>query len=441
MTDTRVRLLLIDDVEDDYLLIRDLLATIEGMSHTLDWVDSYDAARAAIARRAHDVYLVDYRFGAENGLDLVREIAGGIAPLPIILVTGHGDRRVDIEAMEAGATGYLVKGEITPAALERAVRYALRHTRANVALHESEDRFRTFIEAMSVGAVLTGPQGQLIMTNQAAEEILGRSAEQLAGKPALDPAWDAIAEDGSSVPPEALPPFTVLQTGEAVRDVILGIMRPARGGRVWVQVSAVPRYGHDGTLLGVISTFTDITARRQAEAALRASEARFRSMYENAPIGMALLDIHGRILLANPALQRILDYAEEALCRMTFADITHPDDVASDWALFAELVAGTRDSYTLVKRYLRRDGHLVWGHLAVSASRDPNGAPQSIIGMLQDITERQQTERAMEQARAAAEELAAVHQHQAEEAEAMAAVGAALAATLDPAAVYRVILE
>ncbi|MDB5074371.1 MAG: cph2 2 [Chloroflexi bacterium] len=132
--------------------------------------------------------------------------------------------------------------------------------------------------------------------------------------------------------------------------------------------------------------------RMQAEEALRASEARFRSLYEHAPIGMALLDIHGQILLVNPALQRILGYGEDALCRMTFADVTHPDDVTADWALFGEMVAGTRDAYTLDKRYLRKDGQIVWGQLAASVTRDRNGTPQSIIGLLLDVTERHTTE-------------------------------------------------
>ena len=122
------------------------------------------------------------------------------------------------------------------------------------------------------------------------------------------------------------------------------------------------------------------------EAALRASEARFRSLFDRAPIGLAQLDMQGRILEVNEAVQEILGYDGHELRRMTFLEVTYPEDQALDWALFAELVAGARDGYTLDKRYIRKDGGIVWGHLAVTVSRDPNGAPESILGMLVDVT-------------------------------------------------------
>jgi diguanylate cyclase (GGDEF)-like protein/PAS domain S-box-containing protein len=129
-----------------------------------------------------------------------------------------------------------------------------------------------------------------------------------------------------------------------------------------------------------------------AKETLEAGEARFRSLFERAPIGIVLADIQGRILAANGTVQAILGYDEQELRRMTFLEVTHPEDQALDWALFTELVAGTRDWYTLNKRYIRKDGGIVWGHLAVTVSRDPNGVPESILGMLVDVTERHTTE-------------------------------------------------
>ncbi len=128
------------------------------------------------------------------------------------------------------------------------------------------------------------------------------------------------------------------------------------------------------------------------EEALRASEARFHSLFDRAPIGLAQLDMQGHILEVNEAVQEILGYDEQELRRMTFAEFTHPEDQALDWALFEEVLAGARDSYTMDKRYIRKDGGIVWGHLAVTASRDPSGAPESIIGMLVDVSEHHTTE-------------------------------------------------
>ena len=263
---------------------------------------------------------------------------------------------------------------------------------AEEALRLSEERLRTFVEAMPVGAVLTGLQGQILMSNRAALELLGLSEEQLAGKTALDVDWQVLAEDGTPLPPETLPPFTIARTGTPVRDLILGIARPALGDRVWVQGTALPYYAADGSFLGILSTFTDVTARRQAAEALRASEARFRSLFEHAPIGIALSDMQGHTLLANASIFSMLGYDADELRGMRFSEFAHPDDLAVQLPLLQELLAGTRDTYSLDSRRIRKDGRIVWGHVAVSVTRDMHGVPEGIIAMLLDLTERREAE-------------------------------------------------
>jgi PAS domain S-box-containing protein len=130
-------------------------------------------------------------------------------------------------------------------------------------------------------------------------------------------------------------------------------------------------------------------------AAARESEGRFRAMFESAPIGAALISLEGRILGANLALQRMLGYDEEELAELAVADITHPDDVHADLELLDELLAGTRDRYELEKRYLAKDGRLVWGRLAVSLVRDADGRPKFALGMVEDTTERRRADEAM----------------------------------------------
>jgi PAS domain S-box-containing protein len=128
--------------------------------------------------------------------------------------------------------------------------------------------------------------------------------------------------------------------------------------------------------------------REQLTSALRASEARFRAIFSGAAIGIVLVDVDGRPVESNPAIEQMLGYTREELRGMVFTEVTHPDDVAADWALFAELVAGQRDSYRMEKRYLHKDGHIVWGNLTVSLVRDERGTPQFTIGMVEDITAR-----------------------------------------------------
>ncbi len=112
MTD-HVRILLIDDDQEDFLIVSDMLAEAENTRFRLDWVQTYEAGLEAISRQEHDVYLLDYFMGSHNGLDLLKKAVEGGCKAPIIFLTAHGNYAVDLKAMEAGASDYLVKGEFT----------------------------------------------------------------------------------------------------------------------------------------------------------------------------------------------------------------------------------------------------------------------------------------------------------------------------------------
>jgi len=134
--DLAPRVLLIEDDEGDYLLTCELLREVFGAALVLDWVQSWRAALAAIGEARHDVYLVDYRLGERNGLELVREAVELSSAAPFIVLTGQGSREIDLAAMRAGASDYLVKSEMTPPLLERAIRYAIERHRAERRLAE-----------------------------------------------------------------------------------------------------------------------------------------------------------------------------------------------------------------------------------------------------------------------------------------------------------------
>jgi PAS domain S-box-containing protein len=133
----------------------------------------------------------------------------------------------------------------------------------------------------------------------------------------------------------------------------------------------------------------------QTDDALLRVRAPFASVFEHAPIGIALVGMDGRPIAANPSLVETLGYSESDLREMIFTDFTHPDDVKADWDLFAELVAGDREDYRLEKRFFRADKEVVWGKLAVSLIRDPEGRPQLAIAMVEDVTELKQAEEAL----------------------------------------------
>lgn len=137
-------------------------------------------------------------------------------------------------------------------------------------------------------------------------------------------------------------------------------------------------------------------ARNHTEAALRQSEARFRAMFESAAIGCSLSGIDGKILQTNPAYQKMLGYSDAELRQMTFVDYTHPEDVAMDLSLTQDVIAGERESFQLEKRYLHKQGHVVWARLTLSVIRDAIGAIQFTMALVEDITQRKQAEAALQ---------------------------------------------
>src|SRR5215207_3648578 len=178
-----IRVLLVDDDEDDYVMTRDLLAELGRGAFLLDWVASYEEARGAVGRGEHDVYLLDYRLGARSGLDLLREAGGEGRGAPMILLTGQGGDEVDAEAMRAGAADYLVKGSLDAPLLGRSIRYAVERARASRALRESEERYHRLVE-LSPDAILVHAEGEIVFVNGAGLKLLGAdTGEQIVGRP------------------------------------------------------------------------------------------------------------------------------------------------------------------------------------------------------------------------------------------------------------------
>ena len=140
--DHPVRVLLIDDDRDDYLLTRELFAELPGGRFKLDHAATYEAGLSAVGAAGHDVYLLDYRLGARTGIELLHEVRERGQTAPIIVLTGKGEFAIDQEAMRAGAADYLEKAGLTPTLLERAIRYALQQHRYEAQL-EREVRERT----------------------------------------------------------------------------------------------------------------------------------------------------------------------------------------------------------------------------------------------------------------------------------------------------------
>ena len=181
MQNRRLDVLLVDDDPDDYVIVRDLLSEIEGLEVNLDWESSYEAGLEAIEREQHQVYLLDYRLGQRDGLELLKQAIKNGCKAPMIPSTGQGERAVDLEAMNAGADDYLLKDRVDSTTLERSIRYALERRRL---LMEIEQRERE-LEVRSLEQ-LSQPQATEVASqlvgNAPLRETLPDIFEELVGR-------------------------------------------------------------------------------------------------------------------------------------------------------------------------------------------------------------------------------------------------------------------
>ncbi|CAA9456106.1 MAG: diguanylate cyclase/phosphodiesterase (GGDEF & EAL domains) with PAS/PAC sensor(s) [uncultured Rubrobacteraceae bacterium] len=257
MNEALLKVLLVEDDEDDYVIIRDLLSEMERLE--LEWVTDYDDALKAIQREEHDVCLLDYRLGERSGLELLREASKRGYKAPIIFLTGQGDREVDLEAMQAGAADYLIKGQIDAPLLERSIRYAF--TRTLRILGESEKRFRSLVQNASDITTVLDADGTIRYESPSIERLLGYRSEDLVGQNAFDYVHPDDLERVRSIFGEATKRSGASRPAEVRFRHADGSWRYME----WIGNNLL----EDPTVKGIVANSRDVTERKEAEEKLR----------------------------------------------------------------------------------------------------------------------------------------------------------------------------
>jgi PAS domain S-box-containing protein len=244
------------------------------------------------------------------------------------------------------------------------------------------------------GIVGLDDKGTVTFANPAAREMLGYEEEELIGKD-LHTTIHHSFPDGTHYPVTECPMWLCLQNGTCsrIRDEILW----KKDGTSFPSVYSSTSIMENGRVVGAVVTFRDISVRKRAEKALSESEEQFRATFELAAVGVANLALNGRWLRVNRKLCEILGYSREEMLQRKFQDVSHPDDLEANLTLGRQLIPGKIGSYSMEKRFVRKDGGFVWCNLTVALARDNDGRPKFFIAVIEDITERKLAEDALRQ--------------------------------------------
>jgi PAS domain S-box-containing protein len=241
--------------------------------------------------------------------------------------------------------------------------------------------------------VYEGTELRIRVANQSALAVWGKSREELVGKTVLEVSPEVDNSGALQVVRE------VLKTGVPFEGKELPILYLKAGTLYngYFDVIYTPWRGADDKIKGVITVYIDVTHSVLSRQTVEESEERFRGTFENAAVGFAHVGFNGEWLRVNHRLCEIVGYTKEELVKKTFQQITHPDDLQKDLGLLSQLIAGTIPTYSMEKRYLKKDGRIVWVNLTVSVTSSRDGQSKYLISIVQDISEQKQAEDATKQ--------------------------------------------
>jgi len=262
---------------------------------------------------------------------------------------------------------------------------------AEAALKESEQKYRLLVENANDIIYLTDPNGFFLIFNSVGLRVTGYSRDEIVHKHYLELIHPEYKKEVER--------FYGAQFVKKIPDTYYEVpIITKQGETVWIG-QKVQLVTEGDTVVGFQAICRDITDRKLAEEALRESEERYRAVFNNAAVGINLSDRDGKYLQINSTSAKMLGYTQEELQGLAFSDVTHPEDVDGSRKQLLALLDGKQDSYRLEKRYLRKDGGVVWVDVSVSAIRDARGEYMNTLSVVVDITARKRSEQERESLR------------------------------------------
>ena len=263
--------------------------------------------------------------------------------------------------------------------------------RAESALEATQDRYRKIFEYAPTGIALSDLNGRFVQSNQAYRDCVGYTEDEL-----HDLEFSTLVHPDDRA--DNLVEVQRVINGEVPYFHIENRYIRKTGETVWVRKFGSLFTDANGAPAYLLALVTDVTEWRRVMEDLQTSEERFRATFEQAAVGIAHVAMDGTFLRLNRRYCEIAGYEHDALLKLKFQDITHPDDLSSDLSQAERLVGGDIQTYTMEKRYIRKDDSIVWVSLTRSIVSE-NGRPPYFIAVVQDITSRKLVEAALSEQR------------------------------------------
>jgi PAS domain S-box-containing protein len=252
-------------------------------------------------------------------------------------------------------------------------------------LKNSELNYRNFVENAIEGIFRVSPYGRLLSANPAMARMYGVETSEEMIRCATDTAKLWVRQEDRKR-------FLALLKREGQVRNYEAEFYTKDGERKWFCMALWTVKDDNGNNLHYDGTIEEVTAGKHTERSLRESEERFRLIFDQSPLGAVISTLDRRFVTGNEAICRITGYTADELKGKSFEEITHPDDLPANMSFADHLLSGKLDYYEMEKRYIRKDGKIVWVHLYVSAVRDNDGKPRYVSVLVQDITERKTAE-------------------------------------------------
>lgn len=389
-----IRVLIIEDDEDDYILTRDLLRESRSR-YSLHWASTYEEGLAQATSVPFDACLLDYRLGASTGLDFIREIGAANVTLPTILLTAERDLHLEPYGVQTGSLDYLLKNEITAPLLDRSIRYTIERSKSFRSAKASEKFLQSALDALSTNIAILDESGRIIAVNASWRRYADanglRSADYAVNASYLEVALRASHNGCESA-------------GAAYRG-ITDVMHGAKGEfyqeyachspheQCWFALRATRFQGTPERFVAV--AHENITDRKLAEASLLRSQSSLAYAQRLAQVGNWEFDLLRDEMYASEELFRIFGVADSCRAeRSLFWARVHPEDVESLRQAFANAMTGGPGS-AFEHRIVRPNGNMRVVCEHVEVERDITGQPVKLIGATQDVTDRKRVDDAI----------------------------------------------